>query len=310
MSLRTESLSKSFGRIQALKGLSFEAKEGEIMGLIGPNGSGKSTTFRIVLDLLTADEGIVTWQDQPIHHLNKEDIGFLPEERGLYPKLPVIKQLQYFGALKGRSRKWLEPEIRYWMEHFELEDRGKDKPETLSKGNQQKVQLIMSFLHQPRLLILDEPFSGLDPVNSEFLMQSVLKLKEQGTTVIFSSHRMDHVEDLCDSIVLLKKGEMLFSGGIMDLKAKEGRRKLRLDPSIPQETVDQFEGVLKQQRGRENLLLTLDDEARAKAIYPQIVDEQGFTDKFSLDYLSLEEIFKKWIGTEELKDEASEGDQR
>ena len=296
MSLRVEELSKRFGRIQALNKLSFEAQEGRIFGLIGPNGSGKSTTFRIILDLLNADEGAVYWEGERIKQLNKEQIGFLPEERGLYPKLKVENQLMYFGRLKGRSKAWLKPEIDYWLEHFELEDRRKDKPDTLSKGNQQKVQLIMSFLHKPKLLIFDEPFSGLDPVNSDFLKRSIIKLKEEGATIIFSSHRMDHVEDLCDSLCLLDEGEPLFSGDILDLKQVEGRRKLRLSPHLSEAQINSFEGVLEHSYNREQWTLLLDEEERARKIFSSVTDPDGFTDKFSLDYLSLEEIFKKWVG--------------
>lgn len=295
MSLHIHDLSKSFGRIRALDGLSLEAPKGHIFGLIGPNGSGKSTTFRIILGLLKADSGSVSWDGKRIHEIPKERIGFLPEERGVYPKFKVKPQLRYFGKLKGRSRSWLDPEIDRWLEHFELQDRAKDKPETLSKGNQQKVQLIMSFLHQPDLLILDEPFSGLDPVNSDFLMQSILELKEQGTTIIFSSHRMDHVEELCDHLCLLHAGHPLYSGDILGLKEKEGRRKLRLSPDVSPETVATFDGVLESHRGREAWTLLLDDPGRAREIFPKVVDDEGYTDLFSLDYLSLEEIFKKWI---------------
>lgn len=298
MSLRVEGLSKAFGRIQALDQLSFEANTGRIFGLIGPNGSGKSTTFRIVLGLLNADEGEVYWDGQRMKQLNKEAIGFLPEERGLYPKLRVEKQLRYFGELKGRSKAWLQPEIDYWLEHFELEDRRKDKPDTLSKGNQQKVQLIMSFLHKPKLLIFDEPFSGLDPVNSDFLKRSILKLRDEGATIIFSSHRMDHVEDLCDSLCLLDEGQSLFSGDILALKQEEGRRKLRLSPDLPRELIESFAGVEESNYTREQWTLLLESEERAQAIFRQVIDADGYTDKFSLDYLSLEEIFKKWVGND------------
>lgn len=296
MSLRVQDLSKRFGQIQALHKLSFEARTGTIFGLIGPNGSGKSTAFRIILDLLNADEGKVYWQDERIKQLDKGSIGFLPEDRGLYPKLRVENQLYYFGRLKGRSKEWLKPEIDYWLKHFELEDRRKDKPDTLSKGNQQKVQLIMSFLHKPSLLIFDEPFSGLDPVNADFLKGSILKLKDEGCTIIFSSHRMDHVEDLCDDLCLLNQGESLFAGDILALKQVEGRRKLRLSPDLSSELIESLDGVLEQEFSREEWTLLLDREERAKEIFGQVTDSNGFTDKFSLDYLSLEEIFKKWIG--------------
>lgn len=211
MTLTVEQLTKKFDHFTAVDHLSFEAENGKIFGLIGQNGAGKTTTFRMILKLLVPTVGVIKWGGETVNTLDRDMIGYLPEERGMYPKMAVEDQIIFFGRLRGKNKRDLKKEADYWIERFGLSDKRRALTETLSKGNQQKVQLIVSMIHQPSLLILDEPFSGLDPVNAELLKKAILELKERGATIIFSSHRMDHVEELCDHLCLLQKGKSLFS---------------------------------------------------------------------------------------------------
>lgn len=193
MTLSINQVTKRYQDFVAVDNLSFTIEKGEIFGLIGQNGAGKTTTFRMILDLQETTEGTIMWNGKHINSINRDVLGYLPEERGIFPSMTVEDQLYFFGELRGKLRKDLRKEVNYWIERFELEDKRKAKAETLSKGNQQKVQLIASFIHQPEFLILDEPFSGLDPVNKDLLKTAILELKEKGTTILFSSHQMDNV---------------------------------------------------------------------------------------------------------------------
>lgn len=295
MTLELDQLTKKFQAFTAVDGLGFRAESGEIFGLIGQNGAGKTTTFRMILNLLVPTKGTIRWDDRPVRSLDRNRIGYLPEERGLYPKMPVEEQLIFFGRLRGRSRSELKKEADYWLARFELEDKKKEPTETLSKGNQQKVQLIASLIHRPSLLILDEPFSGLDPVNADLLKQAIVELRKRGTTIIFSSHRMDHVEELCDHICLLKKGKSLFTGSLNELKAQYGKINLTLRGAFSEAELAALPGVVSVSKEKDFYALLLSDETFAQAIF-QSVTRDGFIERFSLDYLSLEEIFKRKVG--------------
>jgi ABC-2 type transport system ATP-binding protein len=248
----------------------------------------------MILDLLAPDAGDVLWQGST-DPVPREQVGFLPEERGLYPKLSIEKQLHLFAALKGLKKAESRSRIDHWLEYFALTDRRKHKADTLSKGNQQKVQLIISFIHQPKLLILDEPFSGLDPVNADLLKSCIFDLKKQGTTILFSSHRMDHVEELCDSICLLKEGRSLYAGDLMTLKRSFGRLNLVLDKYMPAEEAAALPGVVSCRETAEELILRLTDEAAGRPLFEQLYRTYGYLPKFSLDYLSMDTIFKKLV---------------
>lgn len=295
MTLTIEHLSKSFQHFDAVKELGFSAPSGEIFGLIGQNGAGKTTTFRMILNLLAPTTGTIVWNGKPVHELDRDRIGYLPEERGLYPKMVVEDQLFFFGRLRGRKKAELKHQIDYWLKRFGLKDKQRVPTETLSKGNQQKVQLITAMIHRPELLILDEPFSGLDPVNAELLKQAILDLKKQGATIIFSSHRMDHVEELCDRICLLKNGRSLFSGRIEQLKKQYGKISLTLRGPFSASELQQLPGVTAAAREKDGWHLKLSDETEAREIFRRVVGD-GFIECFDLGYLSLEEIFKRKVG--------------
>jgi len=295
MTLQLQHVTKKYKDFTAVNDLNFTIEKGEIFGLIGQNGAGKTTTFRMILDLQETTAGTITWDGKAVNIINRDVLGYLPEERGIFPTMKVEDQLYFFGELRGMKKAELKKEIDFWINRFELEERRKDKAETLSKGNQQKVQLIASFIHKPQFLILDEPFSGLDPVNKDLLKDAILLLKEQGTTILFSSHQMDNVEELCDHLCLLKRGVSLFSGSLLDLKKQYGKIKLAVRTDWSTTQLLTLEGVKDVRVEKEQTVLTLENESFAQSIFDQLSNGK-YIEKFSLDYLTLDEIFKDKVG--------------
>ncbi|MGY3189979.1 ABC transporter ATP-binding protein [Lysinibacillus sp. TE18511] len=295
MTLQLQHVTKKYKDFTAVNDLNFTIEKGEIFGLIGQNGAGKTTTFRMILDLQETTAGTITWDGKSVNAINRDVLGYLPEERGIFPTMKVEDQLYFFGELRGMKKAELKKEIDFWISRFELEEKRKDKAETLSKGNQQKVQLIASFIHKPQFLILDEPFSGLDPVNKDLLKDAILLLKEQGTTILFSSHQMDNVEELCDHLCLLKRGVSLFSGSLLDLKKQYGKIKLAVRTDWSTTQLLALEGVQDVRVEKEQTVLTLEDESFAQSIFDQLSNGK-YIEKFSLDYLTLDEIFKDKVG--------------
>lgn len=295
MTLALKHVVKKYKDFTAVNDLNFTIGKGEIFGLIGQNGAGKTTTFRMILDLQEQTAGSITWDGSPINKINRDWLGYLPEERGIFPQMKVEDQLIFFGKLRGMNRDELKKEIDFWIKRFELEEKRNEKAETLSKGNQQKVQLIASFIHKPKFLILDEPFSGLDPVNRDLLKNAILLLKERGVTILFSSHQMDNVEELCDHLCILKRGVSLFSGSLLDLKKQYGKTKLTIRTTVPKEEIEKMAGVKEVKVVRDEYVLTLMDESFAKPIF-ELISNGQYIEKFSLDYLSLDEIFKDKVG--------------
>lgn len=227
--LSVENATKTFGKVVAADHVSFEAHSGRILGLLGPNGAGKTTTIRMITYITVPDEGKVLFNGRPVGTWSQEKMGYLPEERGLYKKLKVGQQLEYLAELKGLTRAEASRRIRYWLERFDALDWAGKKTEELSKGMQQKIQFIAAILHEPELLILDEPFSGLDPINSELLHEIILDLKNKGRTILFASHRMEQVEQLCDDICLISKGKILLKGPLREIKRSYGRNTIIIE---------------------------------------------------------------------------------
>jgi len=228
VSLVVDTISKRFGAIQALDGVSFEVEPGRIFGLLGANGAGKTTSMRIVLDILRADTGSVTWQGTPNVELPRDTWGYLPEERGLYMRMTVMEVLRFFAALYGVPQDKATREVEDWLARFRVPDYRDRKVEELSKGNQQKIQFIAAILHDPDVLIMDEPFSGLDPVNVQLLKEAFLEMRDRGKTLIFSTHQMETVEELCESIAIIDQGRVVVHGSVRDVKRAMGRRVVRL----------------------------------------------------------------------------------
>ncbi|NKC59010.1 ABC transporter ATP-binding protein [Vagococcus fluvialis] len=297
--LEVEGLTKAFGEMKAVDNVSFRIPDGKILGLIGQNGAGKSTTFRLILNFLDQDKGMISWNGQPINEEDYNIIGYLPEERGLYPKVTIEDQLIYFGRLRGKSKKEIVPLIDKWMEKFQVKGKKTDKVKSLSKGNQQKVQLISTLIHEPKLVILDEPFSGLDPVNAELLKQGIIELKDQGSCVIFSSHNMENVEQICDHLVMLKNGKMVLNGRVDEIREQFGRTQLQIETTISKEEFETIPGVLEVVEKRTNVFnIRLEDPSVGKVIFDKALELTNYLPVFNQQPPTLEEIFKLKVGEE------------
>lgn len=221
--LKINGVSKVYGNYVALDNVSFEVEKGEVFGLLGPNGAGKTSLIRIINQITAPDSGGILLDNMPLQSLHSEQIGYLPEERGLYKKMKVGEQAMYLSQLKGLSEKEAIKRLKNWFVKFEIQDWWDKKLEDLSKGMQQKVQFIITVLHEPKLLILDEPFSGFDPINANIIKNEILELKKKGTTIILSTHSMGSVEELCDSIALINKSKVVLTGKVNEIKKAHSR---------------------------------------------------------------------------------------
>jgi len=229
MSLALTDVSKTFATGPAVTGLSFEVPPGAVFGLLGPNGAGKTTTIRMVLDIIRPDAGQLRWDGHDVAELPRVTFGYLPEERGLYPDMPVAEQITFFGEVSGLSRRDAQARTMRWLERMDVTEHAGKPVAALSKGNQQKVQLLAALVHEPKLLILDEPFSGLDPANHALLREVLPELQAGGTTIVLSTHDLEQVESLCDSLALIHRSQLVFAGRVTELRARHGgRRRVRL----------------------------------------------------------------------------------
>ena len=228
MGLVVDSINKSFGQLHVIKDLSMEVREGSIFGFLGANGAGKTTTMRMILDIIRPDSGRITWNGQDVREVPRRNWGYLPEERGLYPKVSVEDQLVFLARLNGLSKSSAHKNLDEWLERFQITEYRKKKVEELSKGNQQKIQFLASIVHDPQILIMDEPFSGLDPVNAIVLKEALLEMRNRGKTLIFSTHQLEQVEELCEDILIINKGQTIISGSVRDVKYQHGRNVARL----------------------------------------------------------------------------------
>lgn len=295
VALVIDHVTKRFGNFTAVNQLNLTIPKSEIFGFLGGNGAGKTTTFRMLLGLLDITEGKITWNNESINYEKSNLIGYLPEERGLYPKLTVKNQITYLAKLRGMSKQESLPELEKWLERFKVPEYMNKKVEELSKGNQQKIQFISAVIHKPELLILDEPFSGLDPVNVEMLKDAVLDLKEAGTTIVFSSHQMATVEELCQNLCILLKGKPVVKGELREIKRSFGKKNLRIHADYSLEFLKDFPGVVKYKRLNEGCELQIENEAVSQEIF-QALQNRGFIRKFELEEPSLNDIFIEKVG--------------
>jgi ABC-2 type transport system ATP-binding protein len=302
MALVLDGLVKRFGRITALDGISFRVERGSVFGFLGANGAGKTTTMRIVLDILKADAGTVTWNGEPAAEAPRETWGYLPEERGLYSRLEVLSQLVFFASLYGIPRDVATARAREWLARFRIPDYEKRRAEELSKGNQQKVQLIAAILHEPAVLIMDEPFVGLDPVNVALLKEAFEEMRARGSTLIFSTHQMDTVEELCDSVALIDRGTLVLAGPIGDVKRGTGRRVVRLGidgngaerPDLA--WVTELHGVRIARPGLDYTELDIDRDVDPETVLRAAMDRNHRVTLFQIAEPSMESIFIERVG--------------
>ena len=243
--LKVKNVTKYYGDFKAVDNISFEVKKGEIFGLLGVNGAGKTTTFRMIMNLISPSSGSISFNNKKIDYDVTDKIGFLTEERSLLTKLTVKEQMLYYGALKSLDEKTILERLDKLLKKFEIEDYKDRKINTLSKGNQQKVQFISAIINEPELLILDEPFSGLDPLNIELFKNVILELKDKGTSIIFSSHRMDHVELFCEKLLILVKGKTVLEGYLKDIKKDYKIKKVIIEGDVKKSELEKIDVVLK-----------------------------------------------------------------
>ena len=295
--LEIQNLEKSFGQKQVLFGVDFKAESGQILGLIGKNGAGKTTIFHSILRFLEYS-GNITFDKQPISQETYRKIGYLPEERSLMPKLTVYEQVRYLANLKGVPNAVVKEKLPQWMERLQVKGKVTDKIKSLSKGNQQKVQLIITLLHEPNLIILDEPFSGLDPVNTEILKQVVIEEKERGATIIFSDHVMTNVEELCDDVVMIRDGKVILDGSVQEVRNQYGKTRLFVSSSLSQTELEALPHVSKANLTNQGTWrLILDDEAAGKDLFDLLTKGQ-YIETFDQQAPTIDEIFKLESGVE------------
>lgn len=292
---------KYFGDYKATNNVSFSVTKGSIFGLLGPNGAGKTTIIRQITNIYFPDQGEIKLFGEKINSDHQNIMGYLPEERGLYKKIKVIEQLTYFGELKGLARKEAEKRARLWLIKLGANEWADKKIQELSKGMQQKIQFIGTILHEPDFIILDEPFSGFDPVNAEMLKNIILELRDQGKTIILSTHVMSQVEQLCDEIILINKGEIVLSGKVRDIKKSFGRNNLKIefegDVSVF-EAIDDSKIINKTSNTIE---IKMENEEESKKIL-DLIQDNIFIYKFELAEPSLHEIFINTVGKNNLNE--------
>ena len=293
--LKVDNITKYYGDFLAVDHLSFEVKEGEIFGLLGVNGAGKTTTFRMIIGLLTPTSVKITLDDKPIDYNVTDKIGFLTEERSLLTKMTVKEQCIYYGTLKGMKEEDILNRLDELLKKFKIKEYKDKKIKELSKGNQQKIQFITAIINNPKLLILDEPFSGLDPFNVEMFKNEIKEMAEKGSIIIFSTHRMEHVELFCKKLVVLKNGKTILSGNLKDIKQKYQKKNIIVSGDIDVDKIKEIEGVLSITLNNIEYQIKISNESVASKVF-EIVSKGKNITKFSIEQPSLNEIFIETVG--------------
>jgi ABC-2 type transport system ATP-binding protein len=291
--LEIAGLRRSYGNVVALDGLSFEVPAGQVVGFLGPNGAGKTTTMRAIFGLTDLDAGTVRWNGAPVTHSDRRRFGYMPEERGLYPGMLVGEQVQYLGRLHGLSAGAAAAATDAWLERLDIADRKGSKVETLSHGNQQRVQLAAALVHDPELLVLDEPLSGLDPTGMDAIGQVLVDQARAGRSVLFSSHQLDQVEDLCERVMIIDHGRMVVSGAVDEL-ATSGTRRLvvRIDGDRTADWADQLPGVTVSEVSGGAVRLVLGPSVNSDDVLRAAM-QAGRVTQFSFERRRLSEVFRE-----------------
>ncbi len=293
--LKLEEVTKSYSNHLAVDRVSFEMPEGCIFGMLGPNGAGKTSLIRIITTITRADSGVVYLGGERLNSNHPSTIGYMPEERGLYKKMKVGEHLMYLAQLKGFSKSKAKQEIDHWMTKFEIKDWWSKKVEELSKGMQQKIQFIATVVHRPKLLILDEPFSGLDPINTNLIKDEIDELHNNGTSIIFSTHRMEQVEEICERIVLISKGRNVLEGAVSDIKTqfKENLYRIEYEGQLPA-NLDEKTTIVK--REASSIVVKLEEERSSNDLLQYLLQNGVYLHAFNEILPTLNEIFIKQVG--------------
>jgi ABC-2 type transport system ATP-binding protein len=292
--LTIRSLSKRYGDVVALDDASFEVRPGRIVGFLGPNGAGKTTAMRCIFGLANPNAGEISWKGHPVGHHHRLRFGYMPEERGLYPKMRVLEQLAYFGFLSGMSRSQAQQAAEHWLGTLGLSDRAGSRLDELSHGNQQRVQLATALVHKPELLVLDEPFAGLDPLGIEAMSALLVEQSQGGVAILFSSHQLDLVEDICEDVVIIDYGKVVLDGEVDRLRAETD--KIRLEVAIDGEAWNpDFDGLIEIGRNHRHASFLADKDVRIEEILGKAATEGNVT---SLSYgpPHLSDLFREAVG--------------
>lgn len=292
--LKVENISKSYGMNKAVDNLSFSVKDGEIFGLLGANGAGKTTTFRIIMGLLDADSGKVLLDGKKIDYSITDKIGFVTEERSLLTKLTVKEQIIYYGMLKGMNEKSINKKLDIWLEKFHITEYKNRKIKELSKGNQQKIQFISAVINDPKLLILDEPFTGLDPINVEMFKQAIYELQSRGCSIIFSSHQMEHIEMFCEKLIILVKGKVVLEGYLKDIKKNYRKKNIHIVGDIEPDKLKEVDGVIDVTKLANEYEVKIADDSVVPYVFKKIANYN--VSKFITLEPTLNEIFIESVG--------------
>lgn len=296
--LEVKNLTKRFNSLTAVDNASFEVPEGSIFGLIGRNGAGKTTTIRMMMGIYLPDDGEVVLRGVKVGQEFKNKVGYLPEERGLYKKMKVIETLQYFAEIKGKTGREIHKKANEYLKRFDLYDRRLSKVEDLSKGNQQKLQFITTILHDPDFIILDEPFAGLDPVNTNLLKDIILEMKERGKVIIFSTHLMDFAEKLCDHLAMIDHGKIILKGSLSEIKAKHAQKNVSLTYNGDISFLKNHPIVEKIENFGNTTGIRLKESNQTQELLKLLVEKDVNVKKFNANDISLQEIFIEFAGTD------------
>ena len=294
MSLVLKNVSKSFVGKKAVDNISLELNKPGVYGLLGTNGAGKTTTIRMILGILKKDSGEITWNGKEVNR-KSVNFGYLPEERGVYPKTKIYDQLMYFAELKGMDKQSADKSIKKWAKELKVEEYMQMTAEKLSKGNQQKIQFITAILNEPRLLILDEPFSGLDPFNVELFKQEIIEMSKKGSMIIFSSHRMEHVELFCKKLCVITKGKVVLEGYLKDIKEQFRKKNIIVEGDIDIDKIKKIKGVLEVIEKGNSYQIKIESKEVNDDVF-KVVSKSNNITKYALEEPSLEEIFVAKVG--------------